>query len=126
MSATNFPSDRSGRPDDAAPDGVPPEPAAPDLAEPAAAGDEPERPKRRRGRVTRTAGAPTATVGDAPVAAVLTVPSAPEATSEPAAEPVPASVPAQAEPGPAVRPRRSRRAASRPAGPPVEAGGDPE
>ena len=38
MSATNFPSDRSGRPDDAAPDGVPPEPAAPDLAEPAAAG----------------------------------------------------------------------------------------
>ncbi|MFF2346123.1 murein biosynthesis integral membrane protein MurJ [Pseudarthrobacter sp. NPDC058119] len=38
MSATNFPSDRSGRPDDAAPDGVPPEPAAPDLTEPAAAG----------------------------------------------------------------------------------------
>ncbi|MGN7149624.1 murein biosynthesis integral membrane protein MurJ [Arthrobacter sp. SAFR-179] len=38
MSATNFPSDRSGRPDDAAPDGVPPEPAAPDLAQPAAAG----------------------------------------------------------------------------------------
>lgn len=38
MSATNFPSDRSGRPDDAAPDGVPPEPAAPDVAQPAAAG----------------------------------------------------------------------------------------
>lgn len=38
MSATNFPSDRSGRPDDAAPDGVPPEPAAPDLAQPVAAG----------------------------------------------------------------------------------------
>ena len=38
MSATNFPSDRSGRPDDAAPDGVPPEPAAPDIAQPAAAG----------------------------------------------------------------------------------------
>ncbi|GGH98065.1 murein biosynthesis integral membrane protein MurJ [Arthrobacter liuii] len=38
MSATNFPSDRSARPDDAAPDGVPPEPAAPDVAEPAAAG----------------------------------------------------------------------------------------
>lgn len=38
MSATNFPSDRSGRPDDAAPDGVPPEPAAPDMAQPAAAG----------------------------------------------------------------------------------------
>lgn len=36
MSATNFPSDRSGRPDDAAPDGVPPEPAAPD--QPAASG----------------------------------------------------------------------------------------
>ncbi|MGX5717204.1 murein biosynthesis integral membrane protein MurJ [Arthrobacter sp. MAHUQ-56] len=38
MSATNFPSDRSGRPDDAAPDGVPPEPASPDIAQPAAAG----------------------------------------------------------------------------------------
>jgi len=38
MSATNFPSDRSGRPDDAAPDGVPPEPAARDIAQPAAAG----------------------------------------------------------------------------------------
>ncbi|MDQ0827946.1 putative peptidoglycan lipid II flippase [Arthrobacter sp. B2I5] len=38
MSATNFPSDRSGRPDDAAPDGVPPEPAAPDIAQPAAGG----------------------------------------------------------------------------------------
>jgi putative peptidoglycan lipid II flippase len=38
MSATNFPSDRSGRPDDAAPDGVPPEPAAPDIAQPAGAG----------------------------------------------------------------------------------------
>ncbi|MDQ0730203.1 murein biosynthesis integral membrane protein MurJ [Arthrobacter sp. B1I2] len=37
MSATNFPSDRSGRPDDAAPDGVPPEPAAPDIAQPTAA-----------------------------------------------------------------------------------------
>jgi len=38
MSATNFPSDRSGRPDDAAPDGVPPEPATPDVAQPAASG----------------------------------------------------------------------------------------
>ena len=38
MSATNFHSDRSGRPDDAAPDGVPPEPAAPDIHQPAAAG----------------------------------------------------------------------------------------
>ncbi|UKA66858.1 murein biosynthesis integral membrane protein MurJ [Arthrobacter sp. FW306-05-C] len=38
MSATNFPSDRSGRPDDSAPDGVPPEPAAPDIDQPAAAG----------------------------------------------------------------------------------------
>lgn len=38
MSATNFPFDRPGRPDDAAPDGVPPEPAAPDVAQPAASG----------------------------------------------------------------------------------------
>lgn len=38
MSASNFSSDRSSRPDDAAPDGVPPEPAAPDVAQPAPAG----------------------------------------------------------------------------------------
>ena len=38
MSATNFPSDRSSRPDDAAPDGMPPEPAAPDVSQPAATG----------------------------------------------------------------------------------------
>src|ERR687890_2719199 len=38
MSASNFPSDRSSRPDDAAPDGVPPEPAAPDVAQPGPAG----------------------------------------------------------------------------------------
>lgn len=38
MSASNFPSDRSSRPDEAAPDGVPPEPAAPDVAQPAPAG----------------------------------------------------------------------------------------
>ncbi|VXB00907.1 Putative peptidoglycan lipid II flippase [Arthrobacter sp. 9AX] len=38
MSASNFPSDRSGRPDDAAPEAVPPEPAAPDAAGSAAAG----------------------------------------------------------------------------------------
>lgn len=38
MSATNFPSDRSGRPDDAAPGDVPAEPAAPDTSQPPAAG----------------------------------------------------------------------------------------
>ncbi|MHA6621355.1 translation initiation factor IF-2 N-terminal domain-containing protein [Pseudonocardia sp. DLS-67] len=79
-----------------------------------------ERPRRRRGRVTRTGGAPSAAAGDAPVAAVLTVPSA----AEPAAAPV--SVPPQPEPTPPARPRRARRAASRPAGPPAaEAEGDP-
>ncbi|TQM38097.1 translation initiation factor IF-2 N-terminal domain-containing protein [Pseudonocardia cypriaca] len=88
---------------------------------------EPEgRARRRRGRVTRTAGAPTATAGDAPAAAVLTMPSASESPSETSAAPAPVAVPPQPEPAPATRPRRTRRAASRPAGPPVaEAGGDP-
>jgi ribonuclease E len=70
------------------------------------------RPARRRGRVTRTAGAPAV---EAPAAVVLTVP----------AEPVPAAVPAAPaavappEPVPATtRARRPRRTASRPAGPP--------
>ncbi|OZM79210.1 translation initiation factor IF-2 N-terminal domain-containing protein [Pseudonocardia sp. MH-G8] len=96
---------------------------------------------RRRGRVTRTAGSPTATVGDTPVAAVVTVASTPEPTAAApseassatpptvpaAAEPaVPVTAPPQPEPAPAARPRRTRRAASRPAGPPVaEGGSDP-
>lgn len=100
--------------------------AVPDVPEQGAdeqAVSEPEeRPRRRRGRVTRTAGAPSATAGDAPVAAVLTVP----VTPEPGAAPAPVAVPPQPEPAPAARPRRARRAASRPAGPPAaEAGGDP-
>ncbi|WP_343959203.1 Rne/Rng family ribonuclease, partial [Pseudonocardia alaniniphila] len=88
-------------------------PAAPEpVAEP--------RP-RRRGRVTRTAGAPSAVAGDAPVAAVVTVPTA--AASQPVAS---VSAPPQPEPT-LTRPRRTRRAASRPAGPPAggESGGDP-
>ncbi|TQM09554.1 translation initiation factor IF-2 N-terminal domain-containing protein [Pseudonocardia kunmingensis] len=86
---------------------------------------------RRRGRVTRTAGAPTAAAGEAPVAAVVTVASTPEPS---AAAPsgagdsgrpaVPVAAPPQPEPAPAARPRRSRRAASRPAGPPVADGGN--
>ncbi|QNG55188.1 Rne/Rng family ribonuclease [Pseudonocardia petroleophila] len=118
------------------------------------------RPARRRGRVTRTAGAPTATEGDSPAAVVLTVPApetAPAPVSQtpvsqtpvsqtptsqtpvsgtPAAQPalVPdpalAAVPPQPEPAPATtRVRRTRRAASRPAGPPPAVdptgGGDP-
>jgi ribonuclease E len=89
---------------------------------------EPARAARRRGRVTRTAGAPTATAGDAPVVAVVTVPAAaapdsegPPVASEPAAA---AAEPEGAPTGapPPARPRRPRRAASRPAGPPsVEA-----
>jgi len=73
-------------------------------------------PRPRRGRVTRTAGAPTATAGDAPVAAVVTVP-----VDAPSSDPVPApGVPPQPEPTMVSRPRRVRRAASRPAGPPAE------
>ncbi|MGI5131697.1 translation initiation factor IF-2 N-terminal domain-containing protein [Pseudonocardia sp. CA-107938] len=68
---------------------------------------------RRRGRVTRTAGAPTTTSGEAPAVGVVTVPA--EAAPAAAAPPVPA----QPEPTVTSRPRRARRAASRPAGPPV-------
>ncbi|HET6259424.1 MAG TPA: translation initiation factor IF-2 N-terminal domain-containing protein [Pseudonocardia sp.] len=85
------------------------------------------RPRQRRGRVTRTAGAPAPVAGDAPVAAVVTVPAARTASSEPA---TPVAAPPQPAPTGATRPRRTRRAASRPAGPPVtdgtgESGGDP-
>jgi ribonuclease E len=85
------------------------------------------RPRQRRGRVTRTAGAPAPVAGDAPVAAVVTVPAARTASSEPA---TPVAAPPQPEPTGVTRPRRTRRAASRPAGPPVtdgtgESGGDP-
>ncbi len=94
-------------------------------------------PRRRRGRVTRTAGAPTVTEGEAPAAAVVTVAAPAESDTMPSAGSVaptadvaaPAVAP-QPEPTAASRPRRARRAASRPAGPPVEvpaesAGGDP-
>ena len=77
--------------------------------------------RRRRGRVTRTAGAPTAVTGDAPTVAVVTVPSAraaEEQAEEPAAGDVAAAPPAP-EPVIAPRARRVRRAASRPAGPPA-------
>lgn len=40
MSATNFPSDKAGRPGDAVPDGVPPEPAGPDTTPGAVAASE--------------------------------------------------------------------------------------
>jgi ribonuclease E len=94
-------------------------------------------PRRRRGRVTRTAGAPTVTEGEAPAAAVVTVAGPAESDTAPstgsAAPPAEVAAPAvapQPEPTAASRPRRARRAASRPAGPPAEvpaesAGGDP-
>ncbi|WP_316690125.1 translation initiation factor IF-2 N-terminal domain-containing protein [Pseudonocardia sp. H11422] len=115
-------------------------PGGPDghAAQPAEANGQatPARP-RRRGRVTRTAGAPStgseATVITAPLPAARTETTAGTTTE---AEPVvagvqPTGVPAQPEPSTASRPRRSRRAASRPAGPPTGidagegAGGDP-
>jgi ribonuclease E len=100
---------------------------------------EPPAPRRRRGRVTRTAGAPTVTEGEAPATAVVTVPAAsvesdavPNTGSgaAPTADIAAPAVAPQPEPTAASRPRRGRRAASRPAGPPVElpadsAGGDP-
>jgi ribonuclease E len=86
---------------------------------------------RRRGRVTRTAGAPSVTEGDVPATAVVTVSGVGDvgapAADAPAEVPAPVVVP-QPEPTVTTRPRRARRTASRPAGPPVEgaeAGGDP-
>jgi ribonuclease E len=120
------------------------------------------RPARRRGRVTRGAGAPTATAGEAPAAVVLTVPAgtavvlpaeaqvvaAPAAATPPVETPLetpvetapvetaPVQAPVDAAPveappaapaapapdgPPAPRPRRARRTASRPAGPPPSA-----
>ncbi len=94
---------------------------APRTPEEAADAEQPNgRPARRRGRVTRTAGAPAATDGDAPAVTVVTV-------SKPAEEAAPEVTPQQPEPVAVVStPRRARRTASRPAGPPVaEAGADP-
>jgi len=99
---------------------------------PAPASDEPEPVgRRRRGRVTRTGGAPTATAGDAPAVTVVTVPAVPTVpTVRPAAEEEPpAQTPTTVQPpapdAPAPRTRR-RRAASRPAGPPAAEASGPE
>ncbi|MFC5996823.1 translation initiation factor IF-2 N-terminal domain-containing protein [Pseudonocardia hispaniensis] len=75
---------------------------------------------RRRGRVTRSAGAPS-------TGTAATVITAPLPGEVPQAAPVPATIPDQPQPSTAVRPRRARRGASRPAGPPtgIDAGGDP-
>jgi len=89
-------------------------------------------PRQRRGRVTRTAGAPASATGDAPVAAVVTVPATPTTSAAGSEQVVPVAVPPQPEPTATVRPRRSRRAAARPAGPPAaddadsHGGGDPD
>ncbi|MFC4942257.1 translation initiation factor IF-2 N-terminal domain-containing protein [Pseudonocardia sp. GCM10023141] len=129
----------------AVPDGSPAEPAPvvspvaartvtstdPDTdaaVEPVAGGN--GRAPRRRGRVTRTAGAPAPASGEAPVATVVTVPAARvEEQAEAVAAPAPVSVAPQPEPTVVTKPRRTRRAASRPAGPPVgeatPAEGDP-
>ncbi len=85
----------------------------------APAAEEAPRP-RRRGRVTRTAGAPVTTGGEAPAVAVVTVPAREAEQSDSAsAAPAPAPVVAQPEPTVTSRPRRARRTASRPAGPPA-------
>jgi ribonuclease E len=134
--AHDAPETTTAAPEAPAPEAPAAETAVPDVpeqgipeqaaAEPALREEEPgARPRRRRGRVTRTGGAPTATAGDAPVAAVLTVSSAAESAAAPVAAPTPVAVPPQPEPAPAARPRRTRRAASRPAGPPVAEPGDP-
>ena len=84
---------------------------------------------RRRGRVTRTGGAPTTAAGEAPAVAVVTVPSRPdEVASEPESSSPPDVTASDAAPAPVPRTRRARRGASRPAGPPAPdlgAAGDP-
>jgi ribonuclease E len=149
-------------PESVAPGAVSPEPVSPESASPgsgpASAPNgvpieeaEPPRAPRRRGRVTRTAGAPATAPGEAPAVTVVTVPATVEvpdaagsdaagsdaagsdaagsdaagsdAAGSDAAGPDAAVLPAPAAP---ARPRRARRAASRPAGPPAaEVGGDP-
>lgn len=86
-------------------------------AEPAETPEEAPAPRRRRGRVTRSAGAPSAA-------------AEPVVLTAPAVEPAEPLVPAVAEQSDTAvdtvvvsRPRRSRRAASRPAGPPAEGDG---
>jgi ribonuclease E len=94
--------------------------AQPGLPEPRNGRSDGSRP--RRGRVTRTAGAPDPTSGDAPVAVVVTVPAPAGSGADPGpADPplAPPGIPPQPAPSAATRPRRTRRAASRPAGPPV-------
>ena len=130
-------------PEAAAPETVPPgasvsaalgsaEPASGGLAAATPTEATPAPRTRRRGRVTRTAGAPTVGDGEASAAAVVTVAGVGDVVATAAAVetevPAPVVVP-QPEPAAATtRPRRVRRTASRPAGPPVEgaeAGGDP-
>ncbi|MCJ0893003.1 translation initiation factor IF-2 N-terminal domain-containing protein [Rhodococcus sp. ARC_M5] len=91
---------------------------------------EPVAPKARRGRrVARKAAAPTGTAPDAGMVIVVpatedtadTAPDQPGAASDEAAAPITAAAEQPVEPVelPAARPRR-RRAAARPAGPPVD------
>jgi ribonuclease E len=109
-------------------------------AEPAVAAPSEPVGRRRRGRVTRTGGAPAATTGDAPAVAVVTVPTVRPVEETAESTPAPTTqAPTTSEPDasaptdpalsvaePVARPRRARRTASRPAGPPAaEAGGDP-
>jgi ribonuclease E len=79
--------------------------------------------RRRRGRVTRTGGAPTAPAGDAPAITVVTVPTVRPADEADAAVPeppqYPSPQPSSPEPPAPVSRTRRRRAASRPAGPPA-------
>ncbi|MGH3568226.1 MAG: translation initiation factor IF-2 N-terminal domain-containing protein [Pseudonocardia sp.] len=90
--------------------------------------------RQRRGRVTRTAGAPAAADGGSPAVTVVTVPTARDgsepASASKAAATLPPVVSPQPEPPAVSRPRRVRRAVTRPAGPPAVdeeqgAGGDP-
>ncbi len=98
----------NGRPTD-------PEPAGQD----GSAGTEEAAPRRRRGRVVRSAGSPAATVE--PVVITTAPASSSDADSDGGEEATPPAVAPQPEPGTvATRPRRTRRAASRPAGPPVD------
>ncbi|NLE82043.1 MAG: Rne/Rng family ribonuclease [Rhodococcus sp.] len=94
------------------------EPVAAVQAEPVV----PEKPRRRSRRASRAASAPAGAASEGTVVVISATEQAEAAHSAAAAEKVSAGVPVPETPAPAApsRPRR-RRAAGRPAGPPVEA-----
>ncbi|MDN5919395.1 MAG: Rne/Rng family ribonuclease, partial [Pseudonocardia sp.] len=97
-------------------------PAAAPVEPPAPVEEQAPAPRRKRGRVSRSAGAPSTSAEPVVVTTAAVEADVPSVESP---APVIPPVPPQPEPvAVATRPRRPRRAASRPAGPPVDAPAD--